>query len=313
MRNSITQKMKYKQSVIKFSFEYGVSKTAVRFNINRRTIYRWIKAYDGTIESLRDKSRRPKHHPKEHTEEEIKLIKDYKRNNKETGLVVLWIKLRKAGYTRTVQGLYHAMKRLGIYEKTPSKKKDQQPPEVPVATYPGERVQIDVKYVPKECMSKELREQGERYYQYTAIDEYTRKRYTYFTKEHSTYESTKFLEKVIKYYKFEVKLVQTDNGFEFTNRLSWQAFTRCKKTMFEKKLEELGIEYSLIRPHTPTQNGKVERSHRKDQERFYHNNIFVSLEDLREKGKRWRIEYNNFPMRPLGWKSPNEKLAEYKM
>ena len=83
MRNSITQKMKYKQSVIKFSFEYGVSKTAVRFNINRRTIYRWIKAYDGTIESLRDKSRRPKHHPNEHTEEEIKLIKDYKRNNKE--------------------------------------------------------------------------------------------------------------------------------------------------------------------------------------------------------------------------------------
>ena len=313
MRNSITQKMKYKQSVIKFSFEYGVSKTAIRFNINRRTIYRWIKAYDGTIESLRDKSRRPKHHPNEHTEEEIKLIKDYKRNNKETGLVVLWVKLRKAGYTRTVQGLYHAMRRLGIYEKTPSKKKAQQAPEVPVATYPGERVQIDVKYVPKECMSKELREQGERYYQYTAIDEYTRKRYTYFTREHSTYESTKFVEKVIKYYEFEVKLIQTDNGFEFTNRLSWQAFTRNKKTMFEKKLEELGIEHSLTRPHTPTQNGKVERSHRKDQERFYHNNIFVSLEDLREKGKRWRIEYNNFPMRPLGWISPNEKLAEYKM
>ena len=154
MRNSITQKMKYKQSVIKFSFEYGVSKTAIKFNINRRTIYRWIKAYDGTIESLRDKSRRPKHHPNEHTEEEIKLIKAYKRNNKETGLVVLWIKLRKAGYKRTVQELYHAMRRLGIYEKTPSKKKGQQAPEVPVATYPGERVQIDVKYVHKECISK---------------------------------------------------------------------------------------------------------------------------------------------------------------
>ena len=73
------------------------------------------------------------------------------------------------------------------------------------------------------------------------------------------------------------------------------------------------IEHSLIRPHTPTQNGKVERSHRKDQERFYHNNIFMSLEDLRKKGKRWRIEYNNFPMRPLGWLSPNQKLAEYLM
>ena len=313
MRNSITQKMKYKQSVIKFSFEFGVSKTAIRFDMNRRTIYRWIKQYDGTIESLRDKSHKPKHHPNEHTEEEIKLIKDYKRNNKETGLVVLWVKLRRAGYKRTIQGLYHVMRRLGIYEKAQRKAKKAQAPEVPVAKYPGERVQIDVKYVPKECMSKELKEAGERYYQYTAIDEYTRKRYTYFTKEHSTYESTKFLEKVIKYYEFRIKLIQTDNGCEFTNRLSWRETDKNKKTKFEKRLEELGIKYSLIRPHTPTQNGKVERSHRKDQEYFYHNNIFMSLEDLREKGKRWRIEYNNFPMRPLGWLSPNEKLAEYLM
>ena len=311
MNTSITQKMKYKQSVIKFSFKYGVSKTAIRFNVSRRTIYRWIEAYDGTIESLRDKSRRPKHHPNEHTEEEIKMIKDYKRNNKETGLVVLWVKLRKAGYTRTVQGLYHAMRRIGIYEKAPSKAKGKKAPEVPIATYPGERVQIDVKYVPRECMTKELIERGERFYQYTAIDEYTRQRYTYFTNEHSTYESTIFLEKVVKYYEYKIELIQTDNGCEFTNRLSWNAFTKNKKTIFEKKLNELGIKYSQIRPHTPTQNGKVERSHRKDQERFYFENKFFSLEDLREKGKRWRIEYNNFPMRPLGWLSPNQKLAEY--
>ena len=71
MKNSITQKMKYKQSVIKFSFKYGVTKTAVRFDINRRTIYRWIAQYDGTIESLRDKSRKPKHHPNEHSAFEI--------------------------------------------------------------------------------------------------------------------------------------------------------------------------------------------------------------------------------------------------
>ena len=35
------------------------------------------------------------------------------------------------------------------------------------------------------------------------------------------------------------------------------------------------------------------------------------IEDLREKGKRWLIEYNNFPMRPLKWMSPKEKLLEY--
>ena len=137
MRNSITQKMKYKQSVIKFSLEYGVSKT-----VNRRTIYKWIKQYDGTIESLRDKSHKPKHHPNEHTAEEIKLIKNYKRNNKETELVVLWVKLRRAGYKRTIQSLYHVMRRLGIYEKAPSKAKKPQAPEVPVTKYPGVNVNM---------------------------------------------------------------------------------------------------------------------------------------------------------------------------
>ena len=157
MKTSITQKMKYKQSVIKFSFKYGVSKTTIKFNVSKRTIYRWIERYDGTIESLWDKSRRPHHHPNEHTEEEIKLIKDYKRNNKETGLVVLWVKLKRAGYKRTIQGLYYAMVRLGIYKKAPSKRKGTENLQVPIAKYPGERVQVDVKYVPKECMSKKLK------------------------------------------------------------------------------------------------------------------------------------------------------------
>ena len=311
MNNSITQKLKYKQSVIKYCFRYSVTEAAKRFNVSKRTIYRWIKRYDGTLESLKDHSRKPKHHPNEHTEKEIKLIKDFKKNNKDTGLVVLWVKLRRAGYTRTIQGLYHAMVRLGIYEKVPSKRKHTQPPEVPIARYPGERVQVDVKYVPRECMSKELQELGEKYYQYTAIDEYTRLRYTYYCKEHNTYESTVFVNRLIRYFPFKIRLIQTDNGFEFTNRLSWNAFTKEKLTMFERRLKELKIEHSLIRPHTPTQNGKVERSHRKDQERFYYKRVFVSLEDIKEKGKRWLIEYNNFPMRPLKWKSPKEKLLEY--
>ena len=311
MSNSITQKLKYKQSVIKFSFKYSVTQAAKEFNISRRTIYRWIKRYDGTLESLKDRSHRPKHHPNEHTKEEIKLIIDFKRNNKEPGFVVLWAKLHRAGYTRTIQGLYHVMVRLGIYKKAPSKRKHTQPPLVPIATYPGERVQVDVKYVPMECLTKELKEKGERYFQYTAIDEYTRLRCTYFCKEHTTYESTKFINKLIRYFPFKIKLIQTDNGFEFTNRLSWNSFSRDKKTLFEKRLEELGIEHSLIRPHTPTQNGKVERSHRKDQEKFYYKRVFINLEDLKEKGKRWLIEYNNFPMRPLNWLSPKEKLLEY--
>ena len=178
-------------------------------------------------------------------------------------------------------------------------------------TRPGEKVQIDVKYVSKKCLSKELQEMGERFYQYTAIDEYTRIRYLWFTNAHDTYASTEFIERLVKVFPFKIEKVQTDNGFEFTNRLSWNAFVKDKKTLFEEKLKEYGIEHKCIKPHTPKQNGKVERSHRKDQERFYYDKVFYSLEDLRNRAKYWIKEYNNFPMRPLGWLSPKEKLEEY--
>lgn len=312
MNKSITQKMKYKQSVVKYSYKYGVKKASIQFNEWPKTIYRWRKRYDGNIESLKDRSRRPHSHPNQHTDEEIKLIRNYKRNNKETGLVVLWVKLREVGYTRTVQGLYHVLQRLGIYEKTPSKAKEQEKVKIIAVTYPGEKVQIDVKYVPTVCLTKELQEKGEKFYQYTAIDEFTRKRYIWFTNEHSTYMSSEFVKRAVKYYPFKIETIQTDNGFEFTNRLSWNKSSRNQKTMFETTLEKLGIKYRKIKPYTPKENGKVERSHRKDQERFYYKKVFYSLEDLRNRGKDWRKEYNNFPMRPLGWLSPNEFLKKYK-
>ena len=307
--NSITQDILYKQSVVKYSFKYGVTKAAIKYKMHRKTIYRWREKYDGTAQSLKNKSRRPHSHPKQHTEEEIKKIKDYKRKNKETGLVVLWIKLRKAGYTRSITSLYRVMQRIGIYKKTPSKKKEYEPKAYEEMKYPGQRVQIDVKYVPSKSLTKEVREKEGRYYQYTAIDEYTRKRILWASKEQSTLASTEFVEVVIKKFPFKVECIQTDNGFEFTNRLNWQGTK--KKTKFEKKLEELGIRHKIIQPKTPRHNGKVERSHRKDQERFYYNKVFWSFEDFKNRLKYWEKVYNNFPMKPLKWLSPNEKYLEY--
>ena len=306
--NSITQDILYKQSVVKYSLKYGVTKAAIKFEMHRKTIYRWREKYDGTAQSLKNKSRRPHSHPNQHTEEEIKMIKNYKYKNKETGIVVLWVKLRRAGYTRSITSLYRVMQRIGIYQKTPSKKKEYEPKPYEEMKYPGERVQIDVKYVPAKSLTKEVKEKERRYYQYTAIDEYTRQRVLWASKEHSTYASTEFLKIIKKKFKYKIECIQTDNGTEFTNRLTTN---RDKKTLFEKALEEAGIRHKLIKPKTPRHNGKVERSHRKDQERFYYNKIFCSFEDFKNRLKYWEKEYNNFPMKPLKWLSPNEKYLEY--
>ena len=149
--NSVTQDMKFRQSLLKYSQKYGVTKAAVKYKTNRQYIYRWLRRYDGTIESLREKSRRPHHHPNQHTEQELKLIRDMRRRNPNAGLVVLWVKLRQRGYTRTVTGLYRVLRRSGGMAVKPKNPK-YIPKPYEQMSYPGERVQIDVKFVPAACL-----------------------------------------------------------------------------------------------------------------------------------------------------------------
>ena len=80
----------------------------------------------------------------------------------------------------------------------------------------------------------------------------------------------------------------------------------------ENKLEELGIEHKCIKPHTPKQNGRVERSHRNDNERFYSYLKFYSLEDLRKQGAAYLKRSNRIPMAVLGYLTPKEKREELK-
>ncbi len=305
--NKITQDMLFRQSLLKYSEKYGVTKAAIKYKVNRQYIYRWKRRYDGTIESLRDRSRRPKHHPNQHTEAELKLIKDMRRRNPNAGLVVFWVKLRQRGYTRSITGLYRVLVRQGeMAVKPPNPKYIPKPYEQ--MQYPGQRIQIDVKFVPAACIAKE----GEKYYQYTAIDEYSRYRYLEAFRENSTYSSAQFAQHVIDHFAkmgIRVECIQTDNGFEFTKRFGGSAAGDL--TLFEARLKQRKVQHKLIRPFTPRHNGKVERSHRKDNEYFYATHKFYSFADYKEQLAVHSRKYNAFPIRPLGWKSPKDVLNAF--
>jgi transposase len=199
------------------------------------------------------------------------------------------------------------MRRLGMFPKTKAKK-----PYIPKPyeqmQYPGQRIQIDVKHVSKACLTSTV--YTNRLYQYTAIDEYSRLRYLEAFKEKSTHSSATFLLNAKAFFEkhgFTIECVQTDNGFEFTNRL--HNHSKDKITLFEKTANQLGIRHKLIRPYTPRHNGKVERSHREDNKRFYSFRTFYSFEDFKSQLTAHMKRTNNIPMRPLRWKSPLEYLS----
>ena len=302
----IAQKQRYRQVLVEYAMKHGVTKAAIRYNETRQLIYRWMKRYDGTLASLCDRSHRPHHHPAQHSLEELKLIADMRKRNANTGLVVFWVKLRQRGYKRSITGLYRVLRRTEqMAVKLPNPKYVPKPYEQ--MQYPGQRCQIDVKFVPAVCLAGEAKEK--KFYQYTFIDEYSRFRYLEAFEEHSTFSSTEFLKHVVKAFPFAIECVQTDNGSEFTNRLNSNGTKR--KTLFEKALEDFGIRHKLIRPFTPRHNGKVERSHRKDNEEFYASHRFYSFEDFKKQLSIRQRQYNNFPMRPLNWRSPKQVLFSF--
>lgn len=306
--NTLTQKLCFRQSVVLYSQRNSVFSAIRKFEISRATIYRWRKMYDGTLDSLAERSRRPHNHPNQHTSKELKLISDMRRRNPEAGLVVFWVKLMQRGYKRSIPSLWRVLKRLTLLPvKPPNPKYIAKPYEKML--YPGQRVQIDVKVVPKSCIVPNVDGLQERFYQYTAIDEYSRFRFIMAFKEQSTYSSVQFLNALIKVFPFKIECVQTDNGLEFIK--SFDERKKGRFSLIEARLKELGIILKLIRPFTPRHNGKVERSHRKDNEYFYATHKFYSFDDFLKQLAVHLKRYNSFPMPPLVWKSPKQYVSDY--
>ena len=303
LMNILTSNAHFRQRVIKKSYKVGVTAAAKYYRISRQAIYEWRHKYDGkSWKSLIDKSHRPHHHPNEHTAEEKQMILRLYPYHKDD-MIMLWDALRKRGYTRSYTSLVRVVNK---WIKPEIKKKQTKKPQpYQRAEYPGQKVQVDVKYVPLYCVVN-----GKKYYQYTAIDECTRWTFREMYDEHSTYSSTDFLVKLIKKCPFPIREIQTDNGTEFTMALRVKD-PENHKTMFENTLDKAGIIYHRIRVATPRHNGKVERQHRCDELRFYKKMKMYNLNDGRKQLARYNEKSNTIPKICLGYLSPNEMLEKY--
>ena len=102
---SISQPKYYRQRIIKFAQHHSVTETAIRYKVSRKTVYKWLSRYDGSVNSLEDRSHRPKNSPRKHTEKELKQIRFRLKRHKWTDLLLAYQELvERDGYTRSYGG-----------------------------------------------------------------------------------------------------------------------------------------------------------------------------------------------------------------
>lgn len=273
------------------------------FSGGQRPLERWVATYKRYgEEGLIPKSTRPRSEP---NETPIRIKERIIELRKETKLCAkkLNYKLKKENINVGDRLIGKVIKTEGLTRKYRIRKLKYKYIKVPLAK--GDLVEIDVKYVPDLIQNK-------RYYQFTAIDCATRWRYLKIYDDYSNFYSIEFLEELTRVAPFRIRAVKTDNGSNFTNR-----YTGYLKSAdpFNPKLHEFdlvcqrhNIIHYLIDPGKPNQNGRVERSHRTDQEMFYDRQRFKTILGLERAIRQWNIEYNNLEHCALNGLTPNEAL-----
>jgi len=238
----------------------------------------WTRWQQEGNQALGDRPRRPRRSPRALPGQVLDVIR---RAHWELGWGVrrLHAHLRQAGLIRcSVSSVYRVLRRCGTLVRQPRKPKPHWTRYA--KERPGERAQMDLKYLP------------EGRYQLTLIDDCSRYAAGDVLEGRTTAAVCRALPQLLKENPFPIRCIQTDNGSEFGRELT-------------RLLERLGIRHTRIRPRTPRLNGKVERVQRTIQEEFWDGVAGGTLADWR----RWLQDYIRFYNRrrqhsALGYTAP---------
>lgn len=283
-----------------------------KYGIHRSRFYYWKKRIDlkssgkgkgySKIQRLISYSRKPKTNPKEYPSEVINLIIKIRKRTKR-GAEYIWFELKdRYAIHVSVTGVYKILKRHGLIKERRYKRKVNDTYEAP-KYLPGEKIQIDLKYVKLE--DEIAKKQGKKFrwvYQHTAIDVATGIKFKMIYESRDTQASVDFLSRVRLFLPFPIKVIQTDNGFEFT----WRLHPEIVKTHpFTLQCNLYGYEHKLIPPAYPRANSHVERTHRTDEEYVYRGRTFTSLQQLHKINFRTLKDFNEkHPQKTKHFMSP---------
>lgn len=290
------------------AFRYqNISLACLKLGYQRSYFYFWfnrLKEANFDIKSLEERSRRPGSHPKKTPIEIVdKIISLRKQTNYGPDRLQYHLEQLYNLHLPT-STIGHILKRENLIppKRLKHRKKHQKRYHMP---HPGDSVQMDVKYV-------SYRIKAQQHYQYTAIDDCTRWRFAKIYYDLSVNNTQDFFKELIKTAPFKIKSIQSDNGIEFTYR--FVSDPKCMdKEPKEHPLDTLckkhNIHHKLIPLGQCEINGKVERSHRIDEEEFYRLITYSSLKELQLAFKKWISYYNHKrPHAGINKMTPIQKL-----
>lgn len=276
----------------------NIAQTCRYYGITRQAFYTWRRRYEELgPDGLRDRSCRPLVSPNATKAAVIDRI-IYLRQNYHFGpqKISMYLK-RYHEITVSSSGVWRILHRLDLSRLPSSQryKRHRERWKRYEKQLPGHCVQLDVKFI------EPIRGVRKKHYQFTAIDDCTRLRVLKAYPQLNQRTAIQFADYVLEKLPFRVEQIQTDNGAEFQSAFHWHLLDR-------------GIRHVYIRPLTPRLNGKVERSHRIDDEEFYRMLAGVVIDDAQLfnlKLQEWEHFYNfERPHGSLSGLTPYERLRQ---
>lgn len=296
MSTADEREIRRKLKVLRHAEQSGnTAKTCRYFGVSRSTFYRWQRRYKKFGEAGLKNEKPIPINPANKTPDEIEEKILYLRKKYHLGPIrIVWYLARYHGIRISDASVYRILKRNGVsrlprgtrMRKVHTKRYNKQ--------VPGHHIQMDVKFL----TFKGKRGEKVRRFQYTAIDDATRVRALKVYEKHTQANAIDFVNHIIEKVPFRIREIRTDNGHEFQAKFHWH-------------VEDLGIRHAYIRKGTPQLNGKVERSHRSDQQEFYQLLSYKGDVDLVAKLNEWESFYNfHRPHGAFAGKTPYEALRE---
>jgi len=270
-----------------------VSQLCSDFEIPRSTFYEWKKKYkSGGSAALIRKKPIPYSHPKKIPESTIEKVLELRREYQLGAIRITWYLQKYHDIRISESSVCRILKKHSVNKLPKTASRRTLHTKRYAKHVPGHQVQVNVKFA---ILQNESGEKLKRY-QYTAIDDASRIRALKMYRKHNQVSAIDFIDYVINKFPFRIHTIRTDRGHEFQAKFHWH-------------VEDKGMRHVYIKPKSPQLNGKVERSHRIDQEEFYQLLNYTDDVDLNKKLKAWEDFYNfNRPHGAFNGNTPYEAL-----